>query len=241
MKLYLVGGFVRDQLLGIPNKDVDICVVTEETNTAEDAFSLVRTHLLNQGFSIHVEEPEYLTLRCGAPKGHPLRIYAKDCDFVIARKDGPSSDGRRPDWVSPGSLFDDLSRREYTANAVAKDPLTGEFIDPHGGIRDIENRVLRFVGDPKQRIREDGLRVLRGFRFIITKGFTPTPTTSFALTSQLAVEMLGAVSVERIREELERMLHHDTIGTLRLLGALPDAMQEVVFRDGLRMSATLKD
>ena len=115
-----------------------------------------------------------------------------------------------------------------------------DLVDPFGGQRDLKNRVLRFVGDPEKRIAEDGLRVLRAFRFEVTKGLTPSPRTYDATRTPLASKMLLCVSVERVREELEKMFKHDTVGSLHLLSNLPEHLLEAMFREGLRLSARLK-
>ena len=196
IRFYEVGGCVRDSLLGLPCKDIDFVVVAP-------SYDAMRNHLLEQGFKIYLESPEFVTIRCGVPVGHPLRARVKDTDFVLARKDAPTGDGRRPDYVEAGTLADDLARRDFTCNSIAKDPLTGELIDLHQGIPDLRQGLLRFVGDPNKRIEEDGLRVLRGFRFMITKGLKPTLETQTALLSAQAAERLQCVSIERVREELE--------------------------------------
>lgn len=101
-------------------------------------------------------------------------------------------------------------------------------------------RTLRFVGDPVQRITEDGLRVLRGFRFMVTKGLTPEASTMAAMVSPLAVEMLGAVSTERVRDEVERMFAFDTLAALAVVESMPAEMRAVMFGGGLRLAATMK-
>jgi len=159
-------------------------------------------------------------------------------DFVLARKDGPYSDGRRPDWVKPGSLRDDIFRRDFTCNALARD-IEGNIVDLVGGVKDVEEGVLSFVGNPEERIAEDGLRVARGFRFHITKGFDVEADSWEALISESSAEMLSKVSVERIREELVKMFRANTLHSLRLLGELPRHTQEAIFRDGLRLDATM--
>ena len=230
--VYEVGGCVRDDLLGVPTKDVDFVVEA-------GSFAEMREHLVAEGFKLFLEKPEFLTVRCGVPKGHPLREVTRDADFVLARKDGAYSDGRHPDEVVPGTLADDLARRDFTVNAMARDPYTGAVFDHHGGRQDLEQRVLRFVGDPMTRVREDGLRVLRGFRFMLTKEFGLAAETEEALFSREAAEMLKSVSVERVREELEKMLKFDSERTVALLGGA-DHLRKAVFRNGLRFSATLK-
>ena len=229
IKLFEVGGCVRDDLLGIPSKDVDFVVIAP-------SFEAMSNHIKEMGLNIFIEKPEYVTIRAGVPSGHPLRERCRDADFVLARKDGPSSDGRRPDFVEPGTLLDDLSRRDFTVNAMARDPFTGLIIDPFNGQIDLQNKVLRFVGDAQQRISEDGLRVLRGLRFCITKNLKPSTLTLEALRSELAIQMLQNVSVERIQIEVNKMLDHDALSAIQELHRFHAA----VFRDGLRLTTTMK-
>ena len=233
IRLFEVGGCVRDGLLGVPSKDVDFTVIAT-------SFSAMDAHIRGMGLKVFISKEEFATIRAGVPKGHPLRERCTDADFVLARRDGPSSDGRRPDFVEPGTLLDDLSRRDFTVNAMARDPFTGELVDPHGGLTDLEARLLRFVGDPMTRIREDGLRVLRAFRFSVTKGFSLETGTALALKTQEAADMVQKVSIERVQIELDKMMRHDTSRSLRILGAFPEHLMSSVFRDGLRLGATLK-
>ena len=232
MEMFEVGGCVRDEMLGLRTKDVDFVVIAP-------GFDAMRAELVRQGFKTHVEKPEFVTIRAGVPEGHALRSRTKDADFVLARKDSATGDGRRPDFVEAGTLEDDLARRDFTVNAMAR-ATDGTLHDPHGGRADLEAMTLRFVGDPAQRITEDGLRVIRGFRFMVTKGFTPAIETFVALTSPLAVEMLAKVSTERIREELERMLAFDTLATLAVFDEMGAEMRDVIFGGSLRLSATMK-
>lgn len=232
LRLFEVGGCVRDGLLGLPSKDVDFAVEAE-------SFQVMCAELLAQGFRFHQVREEFATVRAGVPEGHPLRARTKDADFVLCRVDGPSTDGRRPDHVKAGSLAQDLARRDFTVNAVARAE-DGTLVDPHDGQADLEARTLRFVGNAEDRVREDGLRVLRGLRFMVTKGLTPTTETWDVLNSQLAADMLGCVATERVRDELERMFAFDTLATLALLAELEDRVRTALFPEGLRLSATMK-
>ena len=236
-----VGGAVRDKFLGLDSKDVDFVAVPENADTflnADAAFMFLCTHLKEQGFKVFLETPEFFTVRAQVPDGHPLKERTNVADFVLARKDGPSSDGRRPDFVLPGTLMDDLQRRDFTVNAMAI--LNGELVDPFGGRSDLEAGLLRFVGDPTQRIAEDGLRVMRALRFMVVKGFDVHRDTWDAINSDFAAEMLTKVSVERIREELEKMFFADTLWSLHLMTELDPEVQNAIFRDGLRLMPTLK-
>jgi hypothetical protein len=230
--IYEVGGAVRDRLMGIESDDVDFAVTA-------DSYDAMKRHLESEGFRIFQESPEFVTIKAQPPEGHPLRERTMSADFVLARRDGPSSDGRRPDYTEPGSLEDDLARRDFTVNAIAEAP-DGRLIDPHGGQQDIESKTLRFVGDPMTRIKEDGLRALRGFRFMVTKDLTPDPATWDAITSPEAAQMLQSVSKERVSAELTKMLDYDTRSAVRMLGSLPEATLDAIFRDGVRLAPTMK-
>lgn len=233
IKFYEVGGCVRDELLQLESKDVDFVVIAPSFQAMEES-------LKQQGFKIFLSKPEFVTIRAAIPASHPLRSRTRDADFVLARKDGPSGDGRRPDYVEPGTLKDDLERRDFTVNALARDPETGSIIDYFGGQDDLKCKRLRFVGDPMARIKEDGLRVLRGFRFMITKGLDPAHLTEQALRSEEAATMLQCVSIERVREEVEKMFAFDTLRSVSLISSLPIPTREAIFRDGLRLSPSLK-
>jgi len=233
MRFYEVGGCVRDSYLGKTSKDVDFAVEAP-------SFAEMEKELAGRGFKIFESREDFLTIRAQVPASEPaLLARTKVADFVMCRKDSATGDGRRPDFVEPGTIRDDLRRRDFTMNAIAKDVLTGEVLDPHGGRDDISLKYLRFVGDPYQRIREDGLRVLRGLRFMITKGFEPEMETKDALMSTEARDMLWKVSVERVREELEKMFAHNSIEAMQLLVEYRH-LCGAMFRDGLRLMPTLK-
>lgn len=245
-----VGGAVRDKFLGVASKDVDVVAIpVQQFNTADEAFDSLVDHLKELGFKgfetnkgEFIIKKEFFTIRALVPNDHPLKERTNLVDFVLARKDGPSSDGRRPDFVLPGTLMDDLERRDFTVNAMAI--LDGELIDPFGGREDLQNNLLRFVGNPRDRIAEDGLRVMRALRFCVTKGFTlEQETFSAVVCSEFAAEMLMKVSIERIWEELEKMFKVDTVGTMHLFGeifTMNKPLRDAIFRDGLRLMPTLK-
>jgi tRNA nucleotidyltransferase/poly(A) polymerase len=239
---YEVGGCVRDFLINPKGKvkDVDFSVVARQGLFAnvQEAFAALEAHLEAEGFKIFQSRPEFQTIRAQVPAGHPLRQRVRDADFVLARKDGPYSDGRRPDWVLPGTLEDDIFRRDFTVNALCR-TVEGEVVDLVGGLADVQARKLNFVGKAEDRVAEDGLRVMRAFRFAVTKGFTFSDETEEVLLSRFAAEMLAGVAAERVREELVKMFQFDTLAALRLLGSLPNFTQEAIFRDGLRLDATM--
>lgn len=243
MEMYLVGGIVRDMLLGLPPKDHDFTVVLPEFTHIP--FSFMRAGLVARGVEIFVETPEFLTIR-GRFAKDDLEYPGIAGDFVLARKDSSTSDGRRPDYVEPGTLLDDLARRDFTVNAMALNSRTNKYetendlIDPFGGQEDLENMTLRFVGDPMRRIREDALRVMRAFRFMITKGFLWEPYTEVACRSYEAADLLSKISEERRADELSKMFRFDTLASLRLLDTLPIHTKEAMFAGRVRLDSTLK-
>lgn len=243
-ELYEVGGCVRDEILGIASDDVDYSVVPRkgEFREAEEARVAFReTFLEAQGFEIFEEREEFFTFRCLVPAESILRERTKIADFVMARIEGPYSDNRRPDFVLPGTLDDDLSRRDFTINAIAKVPFTGEIIDPHGGVRDLEARTLRFVGNPMDRIQEDGLRILRAIRFAAVYDLTIPEEDYEALTSDEAVACLLRQKVDRIFMEMNKLFTRASAYTAtNWIGSLPPNMVEAIFRGNLRLAPTLK-
>lgn len=231
IRVFEIGGCVRDELLGIPSKDIDFAVEAE-------SFDHMRSVLLDLGFTIHIEKPEFLTIRAKFPKTWDVAV--RDVDFVLCRRDSETGDGRRPDQVFAGTLLEDQQRRDFTVNSIAREFGTDELIDPFDGITDLLNRRLRFVGDPFERIEEDGLRVLRGIRFTITKGFRMTPETRAAINSPLAAVMLRCVATDRKREELSKMFTHSTVNSIATIANLPAVTVGAIFTDDLRLDATQK-
>ena len=237
MKLYRVGGAVRDMMFNeefgtkYKTKDIDFAV------EGFDSFDEMHDFLESEGFEIFVVTPHTYNIRAKIPKGYDVGIPVDVADFVWCRKDGPYTDGRHPDWVEPGTIYDDLARRDFTINAMAIDQ-DGVLLDPHGGERDCSIRVLKAVGDPRQRITEDAIRALRGLRFMVTRDLLPQLSTWDAINSRETAEKLKVQPRDGIRDELNRMLKHDTLMTLEILGDLKRSVQEAIFMDNLRLKAT---
>lgn len=214
IRFYKVGGAVRDQFLGVKSKDIDFAVEAP-------SYEAMREHIASHG-KIFLESPEYFTIRA--------KMVGVDADFVLCRKDNGYSDGRRPDSVTVGDIYDDLSRRDFTMNAIAVDMKTGEFIDPHNGRADIESRFIRCVGNATSRFIEDSLRILRAIRFSITKDFRMSDDIHAALHNRSIVRLLENVSEDRIREEVNKCFRHDTYQTLLTFQHYP-IVQEFVFEN----------
>ena len=212
IRLFEVGGSIRDELMGINNPpDRDFCA--ESPEGWETLLAWCKSNMKR----VFLVTPEFFTVRGMMQNGTAI-------DVVMCRKDGPSIDGRHPDHVEPGTLKDDLLRRDFTVNAMARevDPKTlkpiGEIIDHHWGIEDLKEGILSCVGCTSIRLEEDGLRILRAARFAITKDLMPDDELETALRDEnwwAFVE--SSVSEERIREELTKMFKHDTLATLHFL------------------------
>jgi tRNA nucleotidyltransferase (CCA-adding enzyme) len=201
-KFYIVGGYVRDQLLGVKSKDIDFAVEADSYEAMKDAIRA-------RGCDIKLEKPEYATVRAVDPKHGGV-------DFVLCRKDGYYSDGRRPDSVESGTLIDDLSRRDFTINAMAMEE-DGTIIDYFNGQEHLKDGLIMTVGKPEERFNEDSLRILRALRFTITKCFIPHMCVAAALRDVDIVSKLSNVSEERVREELYKMFKFNTWRTLQYL------------------------
>lgn len=201
-KFFVVGGFVRDELLGVKSKDIDFAVEA-------GSFDEMRQAILDKGGSIFLETPEYLTIRARLPK-------VSGADFVLCRKDGKYVDGRHPESVEVGTIMDDLARRDFTMNAIAKTE-DCEYLDPFKGKVDIDARLIRCVGEPIERFQEDYLRMLRALRFAITKNFDLHNSIDWCLQDKTLCLGLTTVSGERVREEMFRCFKANTLRTLELL------------------------
>ena len=211
--LYVVGGWVRDAIMGIPSKDLDLCMVAP-------SFEDMENEVIRLGGEIFVSKPEYLTIRCKLPNLGAV-------DVAMARSDGEYGDGRRPDSTEVvDNILVDLSRRDCRFNAMAINLKTGELVDPFNGKIDIDLKIVRSVGSAKTRISEDYLRLLRFFRFGITKNFLWGEEIRNCLNDEiLIINMLQTVSFERIREELFKCFKHNTLDTLVKMSYFPNLYQ----------------
>ena len=183
---WAVGGCVRDSLRGATPHDWDLCTAArpEQMKAVFAGKRVLETGLKHGTLTLLTD-------------GGPLEI-------TTFRADGGYSDGRHPDAVRfVGSVEDDLARRDFTVGAIAWHPVRG-LCDPYGGLDDLQDGILRAVGDPDARFTEDGLRILRAVRFASQLGFAVEPQTAAAMRRQLG--RLDCVAAERVREELTRTL-----------------------------------
>lgn len=189
---YIVGGHVRDRLLGRPNKDVDIVCVGDGIQLAEAVASKI------------TPRPKVATYRRFGTA--MLRFEDIEVEFVGARKESYRPESRKPD-VEQGTLEDDQFRRDFTINALAislNEEDYGQLIDPFDGIGDLERQIIRTPLEPEKTFSDDPLRMLRAIRFATQLGFTIEPKTLQGIAQN--AERIRIVSQERITTELEKIL-----------------------------------
>lgn len=205
---YAVGGCVRDRLMGTEPKDWDIA-----TSALPPRVKALFPRTADTGIA-HGTVTVVMPSMC--------------CEVTTYRLDGTYLDGRRPSSVTfTACIEDDLSRRDFTMNAIAYNPRDG-FKDPFDGRGDITRGVIRCVGCAAHRFGEDALRMLRAVRFAAQLGFAVTSETLSAI--QPLAERLALVSAERIREELTKLLtgaHPRALPLLATTGLLPYVLREV--------------
>lgn len=241
-KFYEVGGKIRDELLGLKSKDVDYVAVPsnellEKFTTAPEMFNELVKFLEREKFKIFLITAEFYTIRAMFPEGHKYQGVA---DFVMARKEIGYIEGTRNPIVVPGTLYDDLVRRDFTVNAMAKDE-NGIILDVFNGKEDLKNMVLRTPLPCKQTFDDDPLRILRAIRFHITKGFLFSADISDEIYSYDYENKMGVVSEQRIREELARMFKYDTLKTIDALNAFPRLRKYIFTKTNLWLKPTFEE
>ena len=170
------------------------------------------------GKCIFLETKDCFTVRAKFPKGHVNEGLV--ADFVMARKEVGYILGTRKPILELGTLEDDLRRRDFTLNALAKD-LDGTIVDLFEGRKHLEDGILVTPLNPIKTFFDDPLRMIRALRFSITKGFEIDPEVWDAMFEPGLIEHLkNVVSKERIQGEVSKMMKHDTVSTLRLLAKI---------------------
>lgn len=185
---FLVGGAVRNLVAGQEPNDYDF---------ATDALPEDVIRIFNKVIPTGIKHGTVTVLFKG--EQYEVTTFRIDADY---------SDGRRPDRVTyTPDILQDLSRRDFTINAMAVELTRGELVDPHDGRGDIKRKLIRAIGDPELRFREDGLRLMRACRFTSQLGFSLEEDTRMALAGSR--KQLAAVSPERIRDEVVKILQSE--------------------------------
>ncbi len=182
---YLVGGAVRDMLMGKEISDWDVTTDAQPQDVMRIFKKVIPTGIDHGTVTVH--------------------FMKEEIEVTTFRTEGDYSDGRHPDKVYfNATLEQDLSRRDFTINAIAADLGTGEITDPFKGRQDIHHKIIRTVGNPLERFTEDGLRPVRAIRFSAKLGFQIEENTFFAIPACL--DKTKNVSIERFRDEFCKML-----------------------------------
>ena len=186
-KAYLVGGAVRDIFLHKKPHDFDVA-----TNaTPQDVIKLFRT-VIPTGF-------EHGTVT--------VHFEGLEIEVTTFRTESGYSDGRHPDSVNyAATIEEDLSRRDFTINAIAADLKNGKIVDPFGGRKDIKRKIIRTVGNDHERFMEDGLRPVRCIRFASKLGFSIEKYTFSELSESDIKKKISSISIERFRDEFKKIL-----------------------------------
>jgi len=217
---WIVGGCVRDSLLGRKAHDWDIAT----TATPNEIINIFEK-----------------TIPTGIKFGTvTVMVNGEGFEVTTLRQDGNYGDGRRPDNVTFSSdIIEDLSRRDFTINAMAYDVVREELIDPFGGATDLENQILRAVGNPVDRFNEDGLRLMRAARFCATHNLIVAWETSRAMDT--CCKNILRVSKERVRDEILKSLSADRPSTafslLEQTGILKRILPELSQQVGCRQNS----
>jgi tRNA nucleotidyltransferase (CCA-adding enzyme) len=218
---YLVGGCVRDMVRGAAPKDFDLAT-SARPEEVQQAFPKTLPTGIQHGTVTVLS------------RGTPVEV-------TTFRSEGAYLDARRPSSVTfHTEITADLSRRDFTINAMALDPTDGRIVDPFGGRADLEARIIRCVGTPEARFGEDGLRALRAVRFAAVLGFALDEATEAAIPATLP--SFRKIAQERIREEFTRLLlsarPREGLELLRRTGLLGAFVPEVAAGDDASFSAT---
>ncbi len=180
---YYAGGWVRDFLLGHPSDDIDIA-----TNAPPEAIQSLfpKTVPLGIAFGIVL-----------------VIIDGHEYEIATFRSDKDYKDGRRPSRIEFTTAIEDAKRRDFTINGMFYDPIAEKVLDFVGGREDLAAKIIRAIGNPHERIREDRLRMIRGIRLSCRFHFPIDPATEAAIRAH-AKELFPAVAIERIAQELEK-------------------------------------
>lgn len=186
-KAYLVGGAVRDMFMNKEASDWDVATDATPEQVISAFKKVIPTGIAHGTVTVH--------------------FMGEEIEVTTFRIEQGYSDGRHPDKVSYASdIEEDLSRRDFTMNAIAVSLKDGSIVDPFDGKADIKNKVIRSVGNPLERFNEDGLRPIRAIRFASQLGFEIETNTLHAISNEKVLQKTSTISIERFRDELVKLL-----------------------------------
>lgn len=212
---YIVGGCVRDSLMGVIPHDWDICTSCkpDEVKKIFKGYRIIETGIKHGTITVVIEDEQY--------------------EITTYRIDGVYEDNRHPTEVTfTDKIEEDLSRRDFTINAIAYNNEVG-IVDPFGGVQDIDRELIRCVGNPNDRFTEDALRILRAERFSMTLGFDIDEETEKAMLENRL--LLKNIAVERINSELWKAISKKRFINVRLFillqAILPEYFSTSIIRE----------
>ncbi|MGH7885464.1 MAG: CCA tRNA nucleotidyltransferase [Thermodesulfobacteriota bacterium] len=216
-KAFFVGGCVRDSILGLKPKEIDI---TTSADPKEVQRIFKRTVPIGESFGVVL-----------------VLINEKQFEVATFRNESQYEDGRHPEYVSYSqSEKDDVLRRDFTINGMLYDPFSNEIYDYTEGLSDLDKKVIRTIGDPYERFSEDKLRMIRAVRFASRFGFSIESKTWSAVISM--AEDIKTISMERIRDEIIKIITQKNPGAgLKMLhesGLLKHLVSEISDMDGVK-------
>ncbi|WP_318677156.1 CCA tRNA nucleotidyltransferase [Treponema sp.] len=184
---YLVGGAVRDMLLGKKADDWDVTTNAKPEEVMKIFRRVIPTGIDHGTVTVH--------------------FLGQEIEVTTFRTESDYSDGRHPDKVEyAGHIEEDLSRRDFTMNAIAASLEDGHIVDPYGGVEDLKKGIIRTVGIPHERFMEDGLRPVRALRFASKLQFSIEKDTYSEIFEENVQKKIASISVERFRDELMKMM-----------------------------------
>lgn len=224
--IYEVGGSIRNELLGLPIKDRDFSVLAP-------SYEAMKAHVLSLGGVIYQERPQYVSLKAKVPD-------LGATDFTLARREAFYVDARHPSSVSPAStITEDLARRDFRMNAIAREVGTDVLIDPFGGQSDIEHKLITCVGHAVDRFNEDRLRMFRAIRFAAQLGFMLGHSVMEAIDG-FSDKDFDSVSAEMVQVELSKLFSANTARGLMMLELFPN-LACVMVNKGIWLKPTLAE
>jgi tRNA nucleotidyltransferase/poly(A) polymerase len=211
--------------MGLPPSDRDFAVLAP-------SYEAMRNYLLEQGATFYQERPQFVSIKA---KLFPFGAV----DFTLARKESFYTDGRHPDSVTPAqTIEEDLRRRDFTMNAMAREAGDILIIDPFDGQGAITNKVIQTVGCSFERFQEDRLRIFRALRFACSLNFEMSYNVESGIR-YFGDEDFESVSPERVQVELSKMFRANTTKAITLLSNFPHLLS-VMNKKNVWLKATLE-
>lgn len=219
-KIFVVGGSVRDELIGREASDIDYAI---EAPT----FNEMKSFILDHSKQIFLERPEYGIIRYLSTEGVP-----EDMSLCAKVRD---SSGR---ILEVGSIEEDLKTRDFTMNALARAKIGNQLIDPFDGKVDIKNKIIRCVTNPRDTFQNDPARILRAIRFKVQFDFSYDEELSEYMHGVHDFALLKQVDLERLRQEMDKCLKVSTLKTLEELSKLNRHCRTILFQHhGIELKA----